>query len=159
MGAAILPSLLMDRPGTAFGIPCFHAEFPVFRGAESSKEHSLPGNPWNSRGKCTKQHAQCCRSIGFLWIQFVSCSRLQLNPFSSLERPMEQALYLDTMMLKSCFVSKGENQNVTIGVLISEGVGVPLPDRAAGRATELQVTLRGMSSRDRQMVCRRPVRR
>ena len=34
-----------DRPGTAFGIPCFHAKFPVICGAESSKEHSLLGIP------------------------------------------------------------------------------------------------------------------
>ena len=32
MGAAILPSMCTDRPGTAFGIPCYHAEFPVVRG-------------------------------------------------------------------------------------------------------------------------------
>ena len=34
-----------NPPETAFGIPCFHAEFPVVRGVESSKEHSHPGNP------------------------------------------------------------------------------------------------------------------
>ena len=45
-----------DRPGTAFGIPCFHAEFPVVSGAESSEEHNLPGNLWNPRGECSKEH-------------------------------------------------------------------------------------------------------
>ena len=49
MGAAVLPSLFTNRPGAAFGIPCSHAGFPVVHGAESSKEHSLPQNPWNPR--------------------------------------------------------------------------------------------------------------
>ena len=59
MGAVIMTSVYVytDRPGTAFDIPCFHAEFPVVRGAKSSKEHSLPGNPWNPRGECSKEHA------------------------------------------------------------------------------------------------------
>ena len=55
MGAAILCA---DRPGTAFGIPCFHAKFPVVRGAVSSREHSLPGNPWNPRGECSTARGQ-----------------------------------------------------------------------------------------------------
>ena len=45
MSAAISPSLFKNRPGTAFGITCFHAEFPVVRGEESGKEHSSRGVP------------------------------------------------------------------------------------------------------------------
>ena len=44
VSAAILPNVC----GPA-GIPCFHSEFPVVRGAESSKERSHPGNSWNPR--------------------------------------------------------------------------------------------------------------
>ena len=51
-----LAEVSADRPGTAFGIPCFHTEFPVVRGAESSKEHRLPGNPWDPRGECSREH-------------------------------------------------------------------------------------------------------
>ena len=54
-GIAILPSVCADRPGSAVGIPCFRAEFPVVRGAGSSEEHSLPWNFWNSCGKCSKE--------------------------------------------------------------------------------------------------------
>ena len=57
MGAAILPSVCADRPETDFGIPCFHEEFSVVRGAESGKEHSLPGSSWNARGEYSKERS------------------------------------------------------------------------------------------------------
>ena len=60
MGAAILLSVSVDRTGTAFGIPCFHAEFPIVRAAESSKEHSLPGN---TREECSKEHGLSVPSV------------------------------------------------------------------------------------------------
>ena len=44
MGAVILPSVC-GPVGTAFGLPCFHAESQVVRGAESSKEHASRGIP------------------------------------------------------------------------------------------------------------------
>ena len=56
MGAATFPGVCADQLGPAFVIPCLHAKFPVVRGAESSKEHNLMGNPWNSHGKCSKEH-------------------------------------------------------------------------------------------------------
>ena len=59
VGAAIRTSVCGYRLGTALGIPCFHAEFPVVRGAEGSKEHNLPapGYPWNPRGKLAENMA------------------------------------------------------------------------------------------------------
>ena len=56
MVATVLPSVCAGRPGTAFGIPCFHTEFPVVRGAKCSKEHSIPRNPWNPCRECSKEH-------------------------------------------------------------------------------------------------------
>ena len=68
MGAAMLPSVCVDQPGPAFGIFCFREEFSVFRGAESDKEHSLPGSSWNPRGECSKErglNSLSCRAGDF----------------------------------------------------------------------------------------------
>ena len=53
----MLLNVCSNRTVTAFGIPCFHAEFHVVRGAERNKEHSVPGNPWNPVGNVTKKAA------------------------------------------------------------------------------------------------------
>ena len=57
MGAAISRSVSADRPGTAFEIPCFYAEFRVVRVAESSKEYSFWGIPGIPIGNVTKNIA------------------------------------------------------------------------------------------------------
>ena len=54
-GHGDLAECLGTGRGLLFGIPRFHAESPVVRGAGSSKEHSLPRNPWNHRGECGKE--------------------------------------------------------------------------------------------------------
>ena len=55
MGAAILPSVCVRMTGRGLlSGPCFYAEFPVVRGAESGKERSYPGNPWNPHWECSK---------------------------------------------------------------------------------------------------------
>ena len=56
MCAVFLPDECADRPGTALGIPCFHAEFPIVRGAENDREDSLLGNTLNPQGEYSKSH-------------------------------------------------------------------------------------------------------
>ena len=48
MDAAILPSVYADWSGTAFRIPCFHAEFPAsaeWKVAKNTASRGIPGIP------------------------------------------------------------------------------------------------------------------